>query len=104
MIASCLPALTVHALLDDHPLAGIGHHEPVQIEIEAVLHGGAVHLGNEPARRGERGSIGPDAIADPDQLVRASRKSASASFPSSPRSTSIESTSAKFAALISASG
>ena len=68
--AASLPALAVHALLNDHPLAGIGHHEPVQIEIEAVLHGGAVHLGNEPARRGERGSIEPDAISDPDQLVR----------------------------------
>ena len=70
MIAASLPALAVHALLNDHPLAGIGHHEPVQIEIEAVLHGGAVHLGNEPARRGERGSIEPDAISDRDQLVR----------------------------------
>ena len=72
MIAASLPALAVHALLNDHPLAGIGHHEPVQIEIEAVLNGGAVHLGNEPARRGERGSIEPDALADRDQLVAGS--------------------------------
>src|SRR5215212_7178765 len=70
MIASCLPALAVHALLDDYPLAGIGHHEPVQIQIEAVLHGGAVHLGNEPARRGQRGSIEPHALSNRDQLMR----------------------------------
>ena len=51
-------------------LAVVGDDEAVQIEIEAVLHGGAVDLGDQPARLRERGPIEPDAISDGDELVR----------------------------------
>jgi hypothetical protein len=42
----------------------------VQIEIEAVLHGGAVDLGDQPARRRQRRAVEADALADRDQLLR----------------------------------
>ena len=51
--ASRLP-VAIHPLLDDNPLAIVGHNEAVQIEIKAILNGGAVHLGDEPARICER--------------------------------------------------
>ncbi len=63
VIPACLPLLTVHALLDDGPLAVIGDEETVQIEIEAVLHGSAVDLGHQTAGAGEGGSIKTDAVA-----------------------------------------
>ena len=54
MIPASLLAVAIHSLLDDNPLAIIGHDESVQIKIKAILHGGAVHLGDEPARIRER--------------------------------------------------
>lgn len=49
MIAAGLLALAVHPLLNHDPPAVVGDDEGVQIKIETVLHGGAVHLGDEPA-------------------------------------------------------
>ena len=49
MIAACLPALAVHALLHHRPVAVVGDDKAMQVEIEAVLHGGAVDLGDETA-------------------------------------------------------
>ena len=64
--AASLPALAVHALLNDHPLAGIGHHEPVQIEIEPSCTAALSTLAtSRPPRRARL--IEPDAISDPDQ-------------------------------------
>ena len=54
VIAARLPALAVHALLDDDPAAVVGDDEAVQIELEAVLHRGAVDLGDQPARSRQR--------------------------------------------------
>ncbi len=42
MVPARLPGVAVHALLDHHPLAVVGDDEAVQIEVEPVLHGGAV--------------------------------------------------------------
>ena len=50
MIAARLPAIAVHALLHHDPTPVVGDDEAVQIKIEAILHRGAVHLGDEPAR------------------------------------------------------
>src|ERR1019366_3842808 len=44
-IPASLLAVAIHSLLDDNPLAVIGHDESMQIEIKAILHGGTVHLG-----------------------------------------------------------
>src|SRR5512132_1953803 len=70
MVAPGLPAISVHALLDDCPAAVIGDDEAVQIEIEAVLNCGAVDLGDEPAHFAERRAIEADPIADCSKLVR----------------------------------
>ena len=50
MIPASLPALAVHPLLNDDPLAVIGYDKAMQIKIEAVLYRGAVDLGYQPAR------------------------------------------------------
>jgi len=49
VIAPCLAVLSVHALLDNDPLAVISHDEAVQVKIKDVVHGGAVDLGDEAA-------------------------------------------------------
>ena len=70
VIAARLSAVAVHALLHHDPASVVGDDEAVQIEIEAVLHRGAVDLGDEPARLGERRAVEPDPVADRDKLVR----------------------------------
>ena len=70
MIAPRLPAIAVHALLHHDPVSVIGDDEAMQIKVEAVLHRGAVDLGHQPARPGERRPSKPDALADGDKLVR----------------------------------
>src|SRR5215213_1914658 len=68
MIPPRLLTLTVHTLLHDSPVSVIRDDETVQIEIEAVLQGGAVHLGNQPAHVGQCGSVKPDLTADGDKF------------------------------------
>ena len=70
MIAPRVAALAVHALLHHHPLAVVGDDEAVQVEVEAVLHGRAVDLGDEPARLRKRRAVDADALADGNQLIR----------------------------------
>ena len=54
VIPASLLAVAIHPLLDDNPLTIVGHNETVQIKIKAILNGGAVNLGDEPARICER--------------------------------------------------
>ena len=70
MVAARLPLLAVHALLHHRPLAVVGDDEAVQIEIESVLHGGAVDLGDEPAGARQRRAVEADAFAERRQLLR----------------------------------
>ena len=70
MITACLFALATHSLLNDDPAAFIGDDEAVQIKIKAVLHGGAVNLGDEAAHGGEFVAIKADAISDRHKLPR----------------------------------
>ena len=70
MITTGEAALAVHALLDDHPVAVVGDDEAVQIEVKAVLHRGAVDLGDQPARLRQSGPVEADALADGDQFAR----------------------------------
>ena len=51
-------------------MAVVGDDEAVQIELEPVLHRGAVDLGDEPARLRQRRAVEADALADGDELVR----------------------------------
>src|SRR6516165_4605946 len=47
MISPRLSALAIHPLLHDGPPAVVGYDEAVQVEVETILYGGAVDLGNE---------------------------------------------------------
>ena len=70
MIAARLLALAVHALLHHDPAPLVGDDEAVEVEIEAVLHRGAVDLGDQPARLGERRPVETDSFADFDEFLR----------------------------------
>ena len=70
VIAARLTAAVVHALLHDGPLPVIGDDEAVQIEVEAVLHRGAVDLGDQAADAGQFAPVDADAVADRQQLGR----------------------------------
>ena len=51
-------------------MAVVGNDEPVQIELETVLHSGTVDLGYQAAGCGERCSIKAYAVPDLNQFVR----------------------------------
>ncbi len=70
VIAAGLPLVAVHALLHHRPFAVGGDEEAVQIELEAVLHGGAVDLRHQAAGAGELCAVEADALAELHQLVR----------------------------------
>jgi hypothetical protein len=70
VIAPRLPAVAVHALLDDHPPGIVRDDETVQVEIEAVLNGGTVDLGDEAARFCQCAAIETDAIANRYEFAR----------------------------------
>ncbi len=70
MISTSLLAVSIHSLLDDNPMPIIGHDEAVKIKIEAVLHSGAVHLGDEPAGIRERPPVKSHPFPDGDELLR----------------------------------
>ena len=69
VVAAGLALVAVHALLHHRPLAIIGDEEAVQVEIEAILHRGAVDLGHQAAGAGEGRGVDADAIAEGAQLV-----------------------------------
>ena len=70
VIAARLPLVAVHALLHDGPMAVIGDEEAVQVEVEAILHGGAVDLGDQAAGPRQRRRVDADTIAEGRQLIR----------------------------------
>jgi hypothetical protein len=70
VIAARLAGVAVHALLNHHPAPVVGDDEAVQVEVEAVLYGGAVDLGDEAARGRELVAVEADPFADRDELVR----------------------------------
>jgi|SRR6516164_473366 len=70
VIAARLPRLAIHALLHHRPFAVIGDEEAVQIEIKAVLHRGAVDLGDETTGLRQLRAVEADALAECEKLVR----------------------------------
>ncbi len=69
VITPRLARLAVHPLLDHDPMAIVGDDEAVQIEVEAVLHRGAVDLGDQPAGAREPSAVETDLVADRRELV-----------------------------------
>jgi hypothetical protein len=55
--------VAVHALLHNRPLSVICHEESVEVEIEAVLDGGAVDFGDQTACANESGAVETDPFA-----------------------------------------
>lgn len=70
VVAARLFPVAVHALLHDGPFAVIGDEEAVQIQIKTVLHGGAVHLGDQAAGARQLRAIKTDALAEQAQFIR----------------------------------
>ena len=62
MVAARLLLVAVHALLHDRPLPVVGHEEPVQIKVEAILDGGTVDLRDQTAGAGQLRAIEADAF------------------------------------------
>ena len=70
MIAARRAARVVHALLDDRPAPVVGDDEAVQVKVKAILDSGAVDLGHQTTRVGERGTVKSDSLADGEKLKR----------------------------------
>src|SRR6476659_5934594 len=79
MVASSLLALRAHSLLNNGPAAIVGDDKGMKIELEAVLHRGAIDLGYQPTCFCEFGAVEAYSFSDQDQLMRGlSRKSSAA--------------------------
>src|ERR1700676_4925415 len=70
VVAARLLPVAIHALLHHRPLAVVGYEEAVEVEIEAVLHGGAVDLGDQTACADESGTVETETFAECLQFVR----------------------------------
>src|SRR5436305_11721873 len=70
VISAGLPAISIHPLLNDHPLRIVGNDETMQVELEAILHRGTINLRDEPAGPRQHAAVKPNPLADGDQLVR----------------------------------
>lgn len=57
-----------HSLLNNGPSAVGGHDESVQVQVEPVLNGGAVHFGHQAAGPRKRRPVDPCRVSDPRQL------------------------------------
>src|SRR6185437_6688961 len=64
VIAARQPGFAVHALLNHDPFSIVGDDEAMQVEVEAVLYRGAVHLGDQPAGSRESATVEADPLAD----------------------------------------
>jgi hypothetical protein len=70
VIAARLLLVSVHPLLHHRPFAVVGHEEAMEVKIEAILYGSAVHLGDQTARADKLGAVEADAFAECLQLIR----------------------------------
>jgi hypothetical protein len=53
-----------HSRRTSQELEALGDEEAVKLKVEAVLHGGAIDLGHQPAPPSERRAVEPDAVTD----------------------------------------
>src|SRR5690606_22025831 len=59
VVAACLALVAIHALLHHRPADIVGHEEPMQVELKAILHGGAVALATTRLARHTRPASKP---------------------------------------------
>jgi hypothetical protein len=69
VVAARLASGAVHPLLDHHPGAVVRHHEAVDVELEPVLHGRAVDLGDEAAGPNQRRAVEAQSIGHRRELA-----------------------------------
>src|SRR5438105_3745185 len=79
VVPARLSLLPIHALLHNCPGSVIGDEESMQIEIEAILHRCAVHLGHQAASARERQRIDANPITEGGQLIRRTSRMLAAS-------------------------
>jgi len=70
VVAAGLATRAVHALLHHHPLPIVADDEAMQVQVETVLHGGAVDLGDQAAGTCQGGAVEAGARGDAEQFVR----------------------------------
>jgi hypothetical protein len=70
VVAAGRTARAVHALLDNRPATVVGDDEAMQIEVKAILDGGAIDLRHQAAGVGERGTVDSDPLPDRRELER----------------------------------
>ncbi len=70
MVAPRQFARGVHPLLDHRPIALVGNDERMQINVESILHGGAVDLGDEPTDLAQPRAVDPGPLSNRAQLLR----------------------------------
>jgi hypothetical protein len=68
MVSAGLPATVVHSLLNDGPVSLVADDEPMQVEIEPVLDGRAIHLGDKAAHARELSAVDANSVIDCDQF------------------------------------
>jgi hypothetical protein len=69
LVAPRLALLAVHALLHDRPVAIVDDEEPMQVKLEPVLHGGAVHLRHKAAHPRQPRSIEAEPVTEQLKLL-----------------------------------
>src|SRR5436190_13846818 len=69
VISAGLPAISIHPLLNDHPLRIVGYDETMQVQVEPVLHRGTIDLRDEPAGSRQPAAVQPNPPADGEHLV-----------------------------------
>jgi hypothetical protein len=70
VVAPRLLACAIHALLSGGPIAVVSNDEPVQVEIETILHSRAVNFRYQAARLRKCVSVNADTVADRNQFLR----------------------------------
>src|SRR3954447_20755174 len=70
VISAGLPAISIHPLLNDHPLPILGYDETMQVQVGPILHRGTIDIRDEPAGSRQHAAVKPNPLADGDQLAR----------------------------------
>src|SRR2546429_9480161 len=70
VISAGLPAVSIHPLLNDHPLPIVGYDEAMQVQVAPVLHRGTIELRNQPPGSRHPAALQPNPLPVGAQPVR----------------------------------